>query len=382
MMSSTLARDISRCLIFLGICLCAPTCLGAGPGRDVEYSLEQIRAANIEARSRLESLCVEYETDDTYSEPPRKLRVELTVRGTSRRVALAHFTRDYPPEVDLLANDSYFEGRSGLFVQFYPNRLYCTTFHQMPAQSSWKIRSGFFLQCTGWWPPGDSEPDDPRLGTYLHKVLADPRSRLLPRQEEIDGSLCHVVERPGVDKWWLDSKIGFAPRRHESNMGDGDVVLPVHYQLSDYREVAAKIWIPWRLGRVFFEPRQRTAHGEPEREKEYFATVSRVEVNRVPADRLVFNPPPGVLVKDLETDEVTRFPGGLSFLDTVAELENKRAAIFRRLSGLPGPGTPDARFNYLLPVSIVVLSIVSLALALRFASGRRRWATLNSHGPK
>jgi hypothetical protein len=374
MISSKRIQYVFPLVFFCGTWLLVRTCSGAGQGPAPEYSLEEIRVANAEARGRLQSLSMEYESDDKHSQSSTKVRVVIAVRGASRYVSAVHFTSDFPPELDLKTIGTYFDGANGALTQFYPNLLYCDTFRKTAARVSWKARGDFFLECTGWWPSGDLDPDNPRLGTYLHKVLADPRSRLLPRKEEVDGAWCHVVERPGIDKWWLDSQLGFAPRRREWEMGDGDIVLPLHYLLSDYREAAPKIWVPWHLERQVFKQRPKGAGKTSDRERFALAEVKWVEVNRVRADQFQFEAPPGAVVKDQDTGEVTQLPGGLLFLDSVADRQQKRAAIFQRLAATRDNTVREEKSDVLLILSIILMFIICLALTLKILIAWRTWS--------
>src|SRR5262249_60825206 len=79
---------------------------------------------------------------------------------------------------------------------------------------TWKIRGAFFFDCLGWWPPDDdTKPPDKGHPFYLHVALAQKEYRVHPRQEQVAGAWCHVVEFPGVDKLWVDPAIGFSVRR-------------------------------------------------------------------------------------------------------------------------------------------------------------------------
>jgi len=74
------------------------------------------------------------------------------------------------------------------------------------------------------------------------------QGRVLPEQEDIDGHRCwrvDVVEPlPGLEKYsiWLDSTIGFCPRRVDVISADRTIVA----RFQDYRELAGGIWFPMK----------------------------------------------------------------------------------------------------------------------------------------
>jgi hypothetical protein len=54
-------------------------------------------------------------------------------------------------------------------------------------------------------------------------------------------------------------------------------------------------------------------------------SIRRLEVNKVPDDLFRFAPPPGTLVQNRDTREVSQVPGGLSFLDDVVATARRDA---------------------------------------------------------
>src|SRR5262249_22669872 len=140
--------------------------------------------------------------------------------------------------------------------------------------------------------------------------LAQKEYRVHPRQEQVAGAWCHVVEFPGVDKLWVDPAIGFAVRRREGSAGNPPALV-ARYELSDYRETAPGVWLPWKLRRVNYKIRPPSTQGDPLPEADSVATVARVEVNQVDSDLFRFTPPPGTLVQDRDAGEMSQIPGGL-----------------------------------------------------------------------
>jgi len=289
--------------------------------------LVEIRREVAGARSRVRSLLIEYLSESrdpkTGRWEPTRVRRVVVADGPRRFVESTHSTLDHAAELDLERNQVIFDGKT--LVDYHPALLYCERFDKQAPRFAWKARYEFFFECTGWWPPDDRDPDpvarDPFL---LHEALADNRARVLPRLESVGGAWCYVVERPGLDKWWLDSALGFAPRQREWRHSQPAGRL-ARYQLSDHREVVSGVWLPWRLHRVVYERNRMTRADPLPVIMDAVATVLRVEANGVPAGRFRFNAPPGTLLVDKDTDEVSQVPGGLSFLDVVVDQARRRS---------------------------------------------------------
>jgi hypothetical protein len=148
-----------------------------------------------------------------------------------------------------------------------------------------------------------------------------------------------VVECPGKDRIWLDASAALKMRKRELYAGNPEGKSPnnppaasVRYELSDHREVTPGGWLPWRCRRTAFALDPAT--GAPMVLTEAWTNVREAEANRVPDDTFRFTPPPGTLIQNRDTLEVTRVPGGLSFLDEV--IDSTRA-------NLPAAEAPSGR---------------------------------------
>jgi hypothetical protein len=295
------------------------------------YSVSEIRAAVAASRARLRSILAEYvattrdpSTRDLQSNGSRCIEA---ASGCQRFIEIVHFGAGFPPELDPGYSKGYFTGKT--LNVFFPSLRYCETQKGNDVVArAWKLRVNFLLECLGWWPPAD-ETNPPKRDHpfFLHEALAENAFTVLPRQEEIDGHSCHVLLRLGVDKVWLDPAIGFAARRRELYAGKPSV-LAILYELSDYREAAPGIWIPWSLRRVFYDTRHAAPASTPLIDKDTVCTMLRAEVNQVPLDQFDFAPPPGTLVQNRDTGEMIQVPGGLDFLDDVVGIARARADIY------------------------------------------------------
>lgn len=85
------------------------------------------------------------------------------------------------------------------------------------------------------------ELQHPFLPWFLQKNRA--KYSVNPVQEEVDGSMCWVVEYPQMDKFWVDSEHGFAIRRRVYNHAPGK---PRKFEIwnKDLQEVKPGLWLP------------------------------------------------------------------------------------------------------------------------------------------
>jgi hypothetical protein len=288
---------------------------------------------------------------------PRTSRHTIAALGHLRFGEHVHWTADVPPELDTNHHLVYFTGRT--LDVFYPfDRYYQISEQNAKSEFSWKVRADLYLQTLGWWPPNDNT-DPPNPGgspLFLHEVLAQSDCRVLPNQERFNGDWCHVVERPGLEKLWIDPTIGFSLRRRE-RYARPKSILHTRYELWDYREVSTEIWIPFGFRRIIYDTRQAAATATPPVRSHAECTVEDVEVNQLSETLFRFTPPPGTLIDNRDTGEVKQVPGGVSFLVQVVD----RAIIAR---GLFPPQRPKNVRWHRYPMVTALLLLVGLDLFL------------------
>jgi hypothetical protein len=87
---------------------------------------------------------------------------------------------------------------------------------------------------------------DPELSVVLPWCLRANKSayRVRKQLEEIDGAMCHVVERPDRDILWIDTKRGFQVRRRTLFQKSGQPLA--EFRATDFRERATDVWLPTR----------------------------------------------------------------------------------------------------------------------------------------
>lgn len=293
-----------------------PVELGFAPAarRPTASTLADVRARVEAARGRLRSIKVEYEGKNAArgesGEPSHVYRV-AAAKGVNRYISTAPVVNGRVDDGDRRFTRSFYDGKSWNAFHAY-NRVYETSRRFADATFTAKARGEAYLECLGWWPPDD--PSDPLTldgrPFFLHLVLAHPRCRLAADQEEIDGQWCDVVDVPGFDRVWVRPD-GMAARR-ACFAGNGREPS-MHYELTDFRPVAAGVVLPHAVRRVEYSD---VDHGVL---FDMRYRVHRVRVNDVPNSQFVFTPGPGTLVYDRDTDTPSQVPGGLDLMDRNAE---------------------------------------------------------------
>ena len=92
-----------------------------------------------------------------------------------------------------------------------------------------------------------------------------------PQLEDIDGSFCHVIDRPGADVIWVDVKQGYQVRRRTIFQKSGRPLLEM--RATDFRERAPGVWLPTHQIGVSFN--------QDSAPPEYQGRVATVVTNRL-----------------------------------------------------------------------------------------------------
>jgi hypothetical protein len=338
------------------------------------HDLPAIREGIRQARLRLRDLLVEYLFNYRLLNGQLSTstsRTVLATRGPLRYIRLTHFDDRMPEELDITENEAFFTGKT--YDVFYRRSRYYETLKENPERSrSGPLRGDLFLESLGWWPPEDTtRPPQGQHPFYLHQALDEPGYVVLPFQEEHGGALCHVVERPGVDRLWIDPEIGFALRGRLLFTGQSPRLV-TRYELSDFRQAGPGIWVPWRLQRVAYKGVAQQGGEGPQVQHDDLCSVVRVQVNDVPEELFRFTPLPGTLIQDRDANKTWQVPGGLSFLDEVAAIARRRLDVYGAYNRDPSHRADAAACTWragAIAGLVVLLGLMNLAVLVRV--GRR-----------
>lgn len=172
------------------------------------------------------------------------------------------------------------------------------------------------LAALGWWPLANRPPpillDD--VPTALSKVAQSSAYQARPQLEKVGDRWCNVLERPGLDRLWLDAYRGCALVARQYSPSGKDRVQ--RFEFADFQELLPGIWAPFTLRNIQYE---RMAGGRPGRVlHDNKLTFLRVRLNEAVTDaRFCFEPPPGSIGRTGDGPLRQVVPGGQTYLDEV-----------------------------------------------------------------
>lgn len=183
-----------------------------------------------------------------------------------------------------------------------------------------KILPHPIYEAIGWWPPDSNLPPirrDNGESLYLVDLLRDSRLRRDDTDSIVDGVRCDVLAVPGVSTLWFDAEgsrlirhdVFRAPATEALSPGT-TATLTARFEMGDFRPVdATPITLPFRFTRWFPETKVRTRHD-----------ILSYRVNSLGKSDFLFDPPPGTLILDRDTDTRRQIPGWPEGLEAAAEL--------------------------------------------------------------
>jgi hypothetical protein len=158
----------------------------------------------------------------------------------------------------------------------------------------------FLIHATGVWPL-DERPAPQMEGCPL--VLRDIVKSKQPsfvrkQQEQRDGVWCHVVEFPGRQCLWIDTRRSFTLIARETrDIQSGHLVERI--QLGGHREVKPGVWFPAWIQNTQFDHLAKTPEGRQRKVIDSTIKLLDVRVNEDVSPRVFqFVPSPGALWLD------------------------------------------------------------------------------------
>ena len=296
------ARFVFGIICTLLLSGCVDSRLRAADGGPAQYSLSQIYEGAKASRSLLKSLRVEY--DFTQQVPPRqgltKPAGPQAAVGTCRRTFVFERERRYLAEAwdrgaGFVTGPTYvFDGDTGFIYDQGSLITRAEKYHQSD-------NAEYYCEGMIDVPVSDlTRAQYDNSWSYPHCLRPGARKEIvvLPGQEQIDGAWCHVVVCPGVMKWWVDPRLGFAPRRKEQyaegNPGVADVApRPLaNYSLSSFSEPVNGLWLPMLCECRVYPKDGRSSQPELQQRLE----VKSLSVNQATDSDFDLDLPPGTMV--------------------------------------------------------------------------------------
>lgn len=295
-----------------------PVVAPGGPAPSADR-LDRLKAVVLGHQARLTSLRATMRSWHA-GKPQTLVSCVVAAKGRSRYESLWHGLREDDRAHDPGSITRYYDGVFFNVFGHYDRRYEVTKrFAVRPYLE--KLQGLTLFECLGWWPPGDPAPPL-RMGgepMFLVDIFADPRIRILPKQKSTGGHACAVVEIPSVLQLWIDPRLGVVRRWVWMESAEASRVgrrIFATYQLSDFRRYEGGIWLPHRITREF-----------PMRDITTIHIIDSYDVNHIRDELFEFEPPPGSLVYNRDTDTFRQVPGGLDALEAVVRRAASETAL-------------------------------------------------------
>lgn len=228
------------------------------------------------------------------------------------------------------------------------------------------LENELFFFATGLWPFRSRKPPSPLGHAHTLKGIASSDEFIVrDKTEDILGSPCILfTHKSGRDRIWLDIARGCSIVRREFYDQDR-ASLMVLLEMSQHRQVAEGIWIPFKIHRSEFDTRPSSKLDEKVPIGESTLVVTYASVNDVNDSQFQFTPPPGTL--ELMPDGSPGVPrqivaGGHDLLDEYAGWIRKRAMPVRN----------SATSDVLWELAIASLAAIGIIFYIRFFKRVRR----------
>jgi len=336
-------------------------------------SLDAVRGRVLEVHDSIASV------ELTYLAAPRNARADVprlysqhhvAQKGRLRFAENTHFTDEVGVDLDLNHTRQFFTGDS--FDVFYvKTRYYETSRRNAKMDYPWKLRVDAYLTAVGWWPKDDDlPPDDLARNPYppLRKILQDPTCVLLERSENVDGHHCVVLFRPKRDKTWLAPDLAYAVCRRE--ILDPRRGEPwVRTTPSSFRRYplagGLDVWFPMQVDGeelpLASKGREEEKDGPPRPSWSASLHLKALQLNSVSDTVFRFVAPPGTLIQDRDTLQVSQVSGGLDLLDESVDMARKIQQYNPRRARTSAPSMRIVDLLGLLIVGFVLVPSLLLA---------------------
>ena len=163
--------------------------------------------------------------------------------------------------------------------------------------ASWFRSPGDYLAGLGLRPI-DPQPDvamqkAQQQYSFPENFALYEKCRVVPHYQTVDGALCLVVEAvrhfdsngkrvEQIDRLWLDSKLGMAPRKWEQRK---DGVLSNVRANSTFEEFVPGCWLPWKSSWTICAPAWASPELRNQSAYSYHMTLRKAQVNNVSDDQ-------------------------------------------------------------------------------------------------
>ncbi len=292
-------------------------------GLRATQSAEELRDGIREAQERIHSLYAVYRSYDyDPARYPTGAYVQRTIAArspcfyflsTSHGYDKMDWTND-PEQQRTYATAKH------LYTEFPLNRVYVADDLESNAALPGTLPMDFFVMATGLWPLTDRPAPQPDGHPYVLKEVAGcpEYSIVRPRLEIVDGHWCHVLERPEIDRLWIDTACGHTLVARETQSTKNGAMIQ-RIELGGQSEVGHGIWLPTRIRNTQYDYHAVTEEQRKRKVIDALIRVVEIRVNDLTADFFDFRPQPGALLMRPDGGPpIQTHLGGIDLLDDLA----------------------------------------------------------------
>jgi hypothetical protein len=296
------------------------------------YTAGQLRAALALGQERIRSLRVVYRS---YDYDPAKypkgtyLHREVEARAPYDFCHVSAHGHDHLDWQDDPLQQHAYVTKGHAINEYSINRVFGENDVRPEEGLPGSLPQEFFFAATGIWPHTGWRPPRPEGRAYVLSEVATEREYQVvrPVQELVDGRWCHVLERPGLDRLWLDVERGCTLLARESSLKLGGTLVQ-RIELGGHRQVAAGVWLPGWMRNIQFDYNAPTEEGRRRAYRDTRHVVIEAWANRE-TNLPTFHRRPGELRFGAEGTPTQVVPGGQDHLDDLAQWIVRHATIAR-----------------------------------------------------
>lgn len=184
----------------------------------------------------------------------------------------------------------------------------------------------FFMTATGIWP-FKLRPEPAHLGEgrpfMLKNVARSMAYSVRPILERSDGRWCHVLERPGIDRLWLDAARNATLMCREYCNENGDVMQ--RFEHIGHTEVINNVWLPRWIRSIQYDHRNSDPKGRRRVVLDALITVLDLKLNCTTDDLFSYNYSSGDSILTREGEILNELPGGIDHLENLSRWLQRRS---------------------------------------------------------
>jgi hypothetical protein len=226
------------------------------------------------------------------------------------------------------------------------------------------IHNDLYLACSGWWPVS-TNGDALAPVNALHRLFQDQDISVIDCDTIMNGHRCvllKVEHASGSERLWLDRECGYVlvKRRRYNAKTSAELVI----ENDEFREVAPGIVLPRKVFRCV-RLVDSAAH-ENVVLTQSVMHITRLAINEISSEQFVADLPPGTMIYDDDTRELTVLPGGRDeVLNDVIRISSRIPSQYNTKSRMLSP-QDTATLGYAAAIGGLLGLLLSFLMEMRY----------------